>query len=156
MSLPSFSTAAPMSVNVWRCLPRCNLAPVCPYIWTVQRTKSPGCFLLLLFLIIYLCIYFWLHWVLVAWTFSSCSERGLARTWVSCIDRPTLNHWTPREVPHSCFKIEETETHGGQMTFAQSHTQMPGRPGCPLFWQNSQNLDVLICFSFNKEPALLI
>ena len=131
--------------------------PLCALAYVLFRgPKVLAAFFYYYFLIIYLCIYFWLHWVLVAWTFSSCSERGLARTWVSCIDRPILNHWTPREVPYSRFKIEETETHGGQMTFAQSHTQIPGRPGCPLFWQNSQNFDVLICFSFNKKPALLI
>lgn len=92
---------------------RCNLVPMRPYIWTAQRTKSPGCFLFLL-LFSTLFIYLGLHWVLVAVHglslvagagATSLEPEGLA------LDRQIHNHWTPREVPCSHFKTEETETH---------------------------------------------
>ena len=55
--------------------------PLCALTYGLFRgPKVLAAFFYYYFLSIYLCIYFWLHWVLVAWTFSSCSERGLART----------------------------------------------------------------------------
>lgn len=104
----------------------------CAYIWTAQRTKSPWLlsFLLFIFYIIYL---FGLHWVLVA-------VHGLSLVAVSG------GHSLEPEWPASgkfittgpqgsslalILKLEETETHGGQMTFAQSQTPMHGSARVP-------------------------